>query len=143
MTAASSRDEHRSETVEVSLRRNFADSHGKVRLSLSDHDGAWPARNRVIMSANSRRSSAPNAAPRVRIHIRSTDGTDASPEQVAAHQPDPGQSTGRSKGKIERVNRTVDQMLLMMLPGFTEGPRDLDGRLSGPLDDRSAARAGY
>ena len=25
------------------------------------------------------------------------------------------------KGKIERVNRTVDQMLLMMLPGFTEG----------------------
>jgi len=47
------------------------------------------------------------------------------------------------KGKIERVNRTVDQMLLMMLPGFTEGPRDLDGRLSGPLDDRSAARAGF
>src|SRR5436190_22250352 len=26
------------------------------------------------------------------------------------------------KGKIERVNRTVDQILLMMLPGFTEGP---------------------
>lgn len=47
------------------------------------------------------------------------------------------------KGKIERGNRTVDQMLLTMLPGFTEGPRDLDGRLSGPLDDRSAARAGY
>lgn len=47
------------------------------------------------------------------------------------------------KGKIERANRTVDQILLSMLPGFTEGPRDLDGRLSGPLDDRSAARAGY
>lgn len=30
-----------------------------------------------------------------------------------------------------------------MLPGFTEGPRELNGRLSGPLDDRSAARAGY
>ncbi|MBG0567817.1 hypothetical protein [Actinoplanes aureus] len=48
-----------------------------------------------------------------------------------------------AKGKIERVNRTVDQILLLMLPGFTEGPRELNGRLSGPLDDRSAARAGY
>ncbi|MEV6348373.1 Mu transposase C-terminal domain-containing protein [Actinoplanes sp. NPDC051851] len=47
------------------------------------------------------------------------------------------------KGKIERANRTVDQILLSMLPGFTEGPRDLDGRLSGPVDDRSAARTGY
>ncbi|MGC4832205.1 Mu transposase C-terminal domain-containing protein [Micromonospora sp. DT68] len=47
------------------------------------------------------------------------------------------------KGKIERVNRTVDQILLTMLPGFTAGPRDLNNRLSGPLDDRSRARAGY
>jgi putative transposase len=48
-----------------------------------------------------------------------------------------------SKGKIERTNRTVDQILLSMLPGFTEGPRELGGRLSGPLDDRARARAGY
>ncbi len=47
------------------------------------------------------------------------------------------------KGKIERTNRTVDQILLMMLPGFTECPRELNGRLSGPLDDRARARAGY
>ncbi len=47
------------------------------------------------------------------------------------------------QGKIERASRTMDQILLRMLPGFTEGPRDLDGRLSGPLDDRSTARNGY
>src|SRR5204863_1684368 len=47
------------------------------------------------------------------------------------------------KGKIERVNRTVDQILLMMLPGFTEGPRELNGRLCGLPDNRAAARAGY
>jgi putative transposase len=47
------------------------------------------------------------------------------------------------KGKIERVNRTVDQILLSMLPGFTEGPRELNGRLFGPLDDRARARAEY
>jgi len=47
------------------------------------------------------------------------------------------------KGKIERVNRTVDQIFLSMLPGFTEGPRRLNGRLSGPLDDRQSARVRY
>ena len=47
------------------------------------------------------------------------------------------------KGKIERANRTVDQILLSMLPGFTEGPRELNGQLSGSLDDRARARAGY
>lgn len=44
-----------------------------------------------------------------------------------------------AKGKIERANRSVDQILLSMLPGFLEGPRELSGRLSGPLDDRPAA----
>ncbi|MEV4123154.1 Mu transposase C-terminal domain-containing protein [Micromonospora sp. NPDC049645] len=48
-----------------------------------------------------------------------------------------------AKGKIERVNRSTDQLLLSMLPGFTEGPRELSGRLAGPVDDRSPARAGY
>ncbi|MFI7221450.1 Mu transposase C-terminal domain-containing protein [Micromonospora maritima] len=48
-----------------------------------------------------------------------------------------------AKGKIERANRSVDQILLSMLPGFLEGPRELSGRLSGPLDDRPAARARY
>lgn len=37
------------------------------------------------------------------------------------------------KGKIERTNRTVDQILLMMLPGFTEGLREL-------LQDRELIR---
>jgi putative transposase len=33
------------------------------------------------------------------------------------------------KGKIERLNRTVEQQLLQGLPGFTGGPRDARGRL--------------
>jgi putative transposase len=37
----------------------------------------------------------------------------------------------------------VDQILSLMLPGFTKGPRRVDGRLAGPLDDRAKARAGY
>lgn len=45
------------------------------------------------------------------------------------------------KGKIERLHRTIDQTLLSGLPGFTEGPRDVAGKLYGPLDDRAAARA--
>ena len=36
------------------------------------------------------------------------------------------------KGKVERVNRTVDQTLLCGLPFYTEGPRAADGRLFGP-----------
>ena len=33
------------------------------------------------------------------------------------------------KGKIERLNRTIDQELLQGLPGWTGGPRDVRGRL--------------
>ena len=33
------------------------------------------------------------------------------------------------KGKIERLNRTLEQQLLQGLPGFTGGPRDVRGRL--------------
>ena len=33
------------------------------------------------------------------------------------------------KGKIERLNRTLEQQLLQGLPGFTGGPRDARGRL--------------
>ncbi|WP_019900452.1 Mu transposase C-terminal domain-containing protein [Salinispora arenicola] len=47
------------------------------------------------------------------------------------------------KGKIERLNRSVEQMLLSMLPGFTGGAREVNGRLAGPLDDRARVRAGY
>lgn len=45
------------------------------------------------------------------------------------------------KGKIERLNATIDSTLLCGLPGYTGGPRDAAGRLYGPVDDRSAARA--
>ncbi|MEU6206097.1 Mu transposase C-terminal domain-containing protein [Micromonospora musae] len=46
------------------------------------------------------------------------------------------------KGKIERAFRTIDQMLLTALPGFTGGPRKIDGTLEGPLrDDRSTCTA--
>ena len=33
------------------------------------------------------------------------------------------------KGKIERLNRTIEQELLQGLPGWTGGPRDVRGRL--------------
>lgn len=49
--------------------------------------------------------------------------------------------TPHRKGKVERFHRTLEQMLLSTLPGFTGGPRDAAGRLHGPLDDRFAARA--
>jgi len=48
--------------------------------------------------------------------------------------------TPHRKGKVERIQRTVDQTMLHALPGFTKGPRDAAGRLYGPLDDRLAAR---
>lgn len=47
------------------------------------------------------------------------------------------------KGKIERVFESVDQMLLSQLPGYTGGPRRLNGSLDGPVDDRLAAREAY
>ncbi|OOC52444.1 MULTISPECIES: Mu transposase C-terminal domain-containing protein [Nocardiopsis] len=49
--------------------------------------------------------------------------------------------TPHRKGKVERFHRTLEQMLLTTLPGFTGGPRDAAGRLHGPVDDRPAARA--
>ncbi|MES0838372.1 Mu transposase C-terminal domain-containing protein [Nocardiopsis tropica] len=49
--------------------------------------------------------------------------------------------TPHRKGKVERFHRTLEQMLLSTLPGFTGGPRDAAGRLHGPLDDRAAACA--
>lgn len=45
------------------------------------------------------------------------------------------------KGKIERINRTVEQTLLVGLPGYTHGSRDVAGRLYGPIRDDPAARA--
>ena len=36
------------------------------------------------------------------------------------------------KGKVERLNRTVDQEFLSGLPFYTEGPRAADGHLFGP-----------
>jgi putative transposase len=47
------------------------------------------------------------------------------------------------KGKIERVFRTVEQMLLTALPGFTGGPRRIDGVLEGPLRDDPSACIAY
>jgi len=35
------------------------------------------------------------------------------------------------KGKVERLNRTIEQTLLQGLPGWTGGPRDERGRLLG------------
>jgi Mu transposase, C-terminal./Integrase core domain. len=40
--------------------------------------------------------------------------------------------TPHRKGKIERVNRTLDQEFLSGLPFYTHGPRGADGRLFGP-----------
>jgi putative transposase len=45
------------------------------------------------------------------------------------------------KGKIERLNRTVEQTLLKGLPGYTDGARDAAGRLYGPLKDDPGSRA--
>jgi putative transposase len=42
---------------------------------------------------------------------------------------------GYSKGKVERVNRTLDQEFLCGLPFYTHGPRAADGRLYGPEAD--------
>ena len=39
---------------------------------------------------------------------------------------------GYSKGKVERVNRTLEQEFLSGLPFYTHGPRAADGRLYGP-----------
>lgn len=40
--------------------------------------------------------------------------------------------TPHRKGKIERVNRTLDQEFLSGLPFYTHGPRAADGHLFGP-----------
>jgi putative transposase len=48
---------------------------------------------------------------------------------------------GRGKGVIERWHRSISQMLLTQLPGYTGGPRDKRGRLYGPVRDDAAWRA--
>jgi putative transposase len=48
--------------------------------------------------------------------------------------------TPHRKGKVERVNLTIEQMLISQLPGFTGGPRDAAGRLYGPIKDSVAAQ---
>jgi hypothetical protein len=35
------------------------------------------------------------------------------------------------KGKIERLNRTIDDTLLRSLPGWADGPRAASGQLLG------------
>ncbi|MFE9827013.1 Mu transposase C-terminal domain-containing protein [Streptomyces sp. NPDC005791] len=44
------------------------------------------------------------------------------------------------KGKVERVNLTIEQTLISLMPGFTGGPRDASGRLYGPVGDSPAAK---
>ncbi|MFC8898523.1 Mu transposase C-terminal domain-containing protein [Streptomyces cinereoruber] len=48
--------------------------------------------------------------------------------------------TPHRKGKVERLNLTIEQMLISQLPGFTGGPRDAAGRLYGPVKDSPAAQ---
>ncbi|MER6018827.1 Mu transposase C-terminal domain-containing protein [Streptomyces anulatus] len=48
--------------------------------------------------------------------------------------------TPHRKGKVERLNLTIEQMLISQLPGFTGGPRDAAGRLYGPIKDSAAAQ---
>lgn len=48
--------------------------------------------------------------------------------------------TPNRKGKVERLNLTIEQTLLSQLPGFTGGPRDASGRLCGPVDDSAKAK---
>lgn len=48
--------------------------------------------------------------------------------------------TPHRKGKVERLNLTIEQTLLSQLPGFTGGPRDASGRLYGPVDDSAKAK---
>ncbi|MFE2864914.1 Mu transposase C-terminal domain-containing protein [Embleya sp. NPDC059259] len=47
--------------------------------------------------------------------------------------------TPHRKGKVERLNLTIEQTLISQLPGFTGGPRDAGGRLYGPVGDHRAA----
>lgn len=49
--------------------------------------------------------------------------------------------TPHRKGKVERLNLTIDQTLLCTLPGYTRGPRTAAGKLYGPLSDAAADRA--
>ena len=48
----------------------------------------------------------------------------------------------RVKGKIERLNRMVEQQLLRGLPGFTGGARDARGRLVLASEPHTAERRG-
>lgn len=48
--------------------------------------------------------------------------------------------TPHRKGKVERLNLTIEQTLISQLPGFTGGPRDAAGRLYGPVKDSAAAQ---
>jgi putative transposase len=50
------------------------------------------------------------------------------------HRPTPAYQ-GHSKGKVERVNRTLEQEFLSGLPFYTHGPRGADGALFGPDAD--------
>ena len=49
--------------------------------------------------------------------------------------------TPHRKGKIERIHQSMEQTLLVGLPGYTKGPRDAGGRLHGPLQDAARDRA--
>lgn len=50
------------------------------------------------------------------------------------HHPTPAYR-GDAKGKIERVNRTLEQEFLCGVPFYTHGPRAADGHLFGPDAD--------
>jgi putative transposase len=56
------------------------------------------------------------------------------PHRLPGYQP-------HRKGKVERIHLTIEQTLLVGLPGYTDGPRDAAGRLYGPVSDRPADRA--
>ncbi|MFF8035843.1 transposase [Streptomyces sp. NPDC016626] len=49
--------------------------------------------------------------------------------------------TPHRKGKVERLNLTIEQTLISQLPGFTGGPRSAGGNLYGPVKDSAAQRA--
>jgi len=99
-------------------------------IALTPHTGTVLTAIRMALVHDERRGPFGAVPSRVRIDRGLEFAAGAIGEVMAALVVDRQRLPRRQphrKGKVERVNLTVDQTLLCGLPGYTEGPRDAAG----------------
>lgn len=113
-------------------------------LALTPHSGTVLTALRMALLPDPVRGPFGGIPARVRVDQGLDFAAEVITDALTALVIDPHRLPGYTpyrKGKVEHIHRTIEQILLCALAGYTDGPRDVAGQLYGPIRDSPAARA--